>query len=146
MTADAQIGIAGHRLTDPEDARTRLQSISDMVSLLQARVEYCLQQVAIREGNLDQAEHHCRRLLFWNTDPSRIPKESLTKAEVDCLVNTSGASMVQQIACEHWKIPVTERKARIRRLMKDFPYQAIQRQGFRELERLGSAEPSTEAE
>jgi len=135
--ADAQLRIAGCHLTSPEEARNRLYSVSDRGSLLLAKVEDELQAIAIREGNLDQAERHCRRLLSWYRDPSRIPKEDLIKHEVDCLMISSGAFMVHQIGSAH-DTPVVQRRTRILQLMSDFAgLQALFRDGSEALEALG---------
>lgn len=134
---DAQLTVARcQALTSPEEARNRLRSILDRESLLLARVEYELQAIAIRERNLDQAERHCRRLLSWYRDPSRIPKEDLIKHEVDCLMISSGAFMVHQIGSAH-ETPVAQRRARILQLMKDFAgQQSLYRDGSEALAAL----------
>jgi hypothetical protein len=117
---DAQMTVARCQArTSPEEARNRLRRISDRGSLLLAQVEYELQVIAIEERNLDQAEHHCRRLLSWYSDPSRIPKEDLIKHEVDCLMMSSGSFMVHQIGSAH-DIPVAQRRTRIVQLMSEF--------------------------
>ncbi len=134
---DAQMTVARcQALTSPEEARNRLRRISDRGSVLLARVEYELQAVAIREGDRDQAERHCRRLLSWYRDPSRIPKEDLMKHEVDCLMISSGSFMVHQIAGAH-DTPVAQRRTRILQLMDDFAgSQALYRDGSEALAAL----------
>jgi hypothetical protein len=136
--ADAQMTIARcQALTSPEEARNTLGPISDRASLRLAQVEYELQVIAIQEGNLDQAERHCRRLLSWYSDPSRIPKEDLIKHEVDCLMIFSGSLMVHQIGNAH-DLPVAQRRTRILKLMEDFAgLQALYRDGSKELAALG---------
>lgn len=135
---DAQMMIAGCHLTNAEEARNRLRSLSDRASLRLAEVEYNLQAIAIREGNLDQAEKHCRCLLSWYTDRSRIPKDKLIKHQVDSLITSSGSFMVHQIRVAHG-LPATQRRTRIQKLMNDFVVlQDLQRDGAEELAALGT--------
>ena len=100
-----------------------------------AKVEDILQSLAVRDGDLDQAEVHCMRLFQWYDDRARIPQEDLEKADVDALKISAGRTMIEAFRQAPW--PVEVRIQRIRRLLEGrLGSSALQTYGSRAIAQL----------
>jgi hypothetical protein len=93
---EAHFHYARRLQSSPSEARRILEKIAensqgDSVTL--AEVEYDLLSVCVNEGDFEGAEAHCLRVLQLYDDPSRIPKDSLQKSQLDGFIRAAAAAM-----------------------------------------------------
>ncbi len=122
------------------DARQILIDVAARVkgdSLTLAKVEHRLQRLCVKEGDVDAAEVHCRRLLEWYRDPARIPKESGAKADLDSTRRGAGKGMLNALARAR-KYSKAERAERIQALVDEYASGVMTKYGKRALRDLAA--------
>jgi hypothetical protein len=121
LWSQAQLLVAARiRESSPAEAKNILHRIESKSSdqVVRAQVLHDLQLLAMIEGDSEEAERRCRRLMEWHRQPGNTPKEPLRKARIDRIRASGAAAMMF-----HWaemQVPKAQRRAKIDAFERDY--------------------------
>ncbi|MBI1901454.1 MAG: hypothetical protein HYS13_10135, partial [Planctomycetia bacterium] len=85
---------------------------------MRAQVVHDLEVIALIEGDIEEAERLCRRLMEWPRQPGNTPKEALRKARLSGIQESGAGVMMGHWAEMH--VPKAQRRAKIEAFVRDY--------------------------